>query len=53
MGLSQARVSVLIGVSRQALSRIETGAVADLGVDKAERLAQTLGFKLRVVESMD
>lgn len=53
MGLSQSRVAVLCGFSRKALSRIETGAIADLGLDKVERLALVLGFKLRVVESED
>lgn len=51
MGLSQSRVAVLCGLSRQALSRIETGVVADLGLDKVERLALVLGFKLRVAEA--
>lgn len=53
MGLSQARVAALSGLSRQTLNRIETGVVADLGIDKAERLAHVLEITLQVVERED
>ena len=48
MGLSQAQVAVLSGLSRQTVNQVETGAVPDLGLNKAERLATVLGLALRV-----
>lgn len=48
MGLSQARVAALSGLSRQTVSQLETGSVPDLGFNKAERLAELLGLSLRV-----
>lgn len=48
MGLSQAQVAALSGLSRQTVSQLETGAVPDLGLNKAERLAALLGLALRV-----
>jgi transcriptional regulator with XRE-family HTH domain len=48
MGLSQARVAALSGLSRQTVNQIETGAAPDLGLNKAERLAAVLGLMLRV-----
>jgi len=48
MGLSQARVAALSGLSRQTVNQIETGAIPDLGLNKAERLASVLGLMLRV-----
>lgn len=48
MGLSQARVAVLSGLSRQTINQIETGVAPDLGLNKAERLASVLGLRLRV-----
>jgi transcriptional regulator with XRE-family HTH domain len=48
MGLSQARVAVLSGLSRQTVNQIETGAIPDLGINKAERLAAVLGLMLCV-----
>lgn len=48
MGLSQARVAALSGLSRQTVNQIETGAAPDLGLNKAERLALVLGLVLRV-----
>ncbi len=48
MGLSQARVAALSGLSRQTVNQIETGSVPDLGLNKAERLASVLGLMLRV-----
>jgi transcriptional regulator with XRE-family HTH domain len=48
MGLSQAQVAGLSGLSRQTVNQIETGAAPDLGLNKAERLASVLGLMLRV-----
>lgn len=48
MGLSQARVAHLSGLSRQTVNQIETCAAPDLGLNKAERLASVLGLMLRV-----
>ncbi len=48
MGLSQARVAALSGLSRQTVNQIETCAAPDLGLNKAERLASVLGLTLRV-----
>jgi transcriptional regulator with XRE-family HTH domain len=48
MGLSQARVAALSGLSRQTVNQIETGVAPDLGLNKAERLAGVLGLILRV-----
>jgi transcriptional regulator with XRE-family HTH domain len=48
MGLSQARVATLSGLSRQTVNQIETGAAPNLGLNKAERLASVLGLTLRV-----
>jgi transcriptional regulator with XRE-family HTH domain len=48
MGLSQAQVAGLSGLSRQTVNQIETGAAPDLGLNKAERLAAVLGLMLRV-----
>jgi len=48
MGLSQARVATLSGLSRQTINQIETGAIPDLRINKAERLASVLGLVLRV-----
>lgn len=48
MGLSQAQVAALTGLSRQTVNQLETGTVPDLGLNKAERLASALGLGLRV-----
>jgi transcriptional regulator with XRE-family HTH domain len=48
MGLSQAQVAALSGLSRQTVNQVETGVVPDLGLNKAERLAAVLGLALRV-----
>jgi len=48
MGLSQAQVAGLSGLSRQTVNQIETCAAPDLGLNKAERLASVLGLMLRV-----
>ena len=50
MGLTQAQVAALAGLSRQTINEVETGAVPDLGLNKAERLASALGLALQVVD---
>lgn len=51
MGLSQAKVAALSGLSRQTVNQIETCAAPDLGLNKAERLASVLGLTLLVQTS--
>lgn len=48
MGLSQAQVAALSGLSRQTVNQIETCAAPNLGLTKAERLAAVLGLALHV-----
>ena len=48
MGLSQAQVAAMSGLSRQTINQVESGAVPDLGINKAERLASVLGLARRV-----
>jgi transcriptional regulator with XRE-family HTH domain len=48
MGLSQAQLAALSGLSRQTVNQIETCAAPDLGINKAQRLASVLGLMLRV-----
>ena len=50
MGLTQAQVAALAGLSRQTVNEVETGAVPDLGLNKAERLASALGLALQVID---
>lgn len=48
MGLSQAQVAALSGLSRQTINQLEACAAPDLGLNKAERLAAALGLMVRV-----
>jgi transcriptional regulator with XRE-family HTH domain len=48
MGLSQARVAAMSGLSRQTINQLEAGSAPDLGINKVERLASSLGLALRV-----
>lgn len=48
MGLTQAHVALMSGLSRQTINQLETGAAPDLGLNKAERLASSLGLSLHV-----
>lgn len=44
MGLSQARLAQLAGVSRVTVNELETGRIGNLSLAKAERLANVLGY---------
>ena len=48
MGLSQAQVATLSGLSRRTVNQVEISAVRDLSLAKAERLASVLGLMLRI-----
>ena len=48
MGLTQARVATLSGLTRQTVNQIEKGTVQDLSLNRAERLADVLGLAVRV-----
>ncbi|HJU37931.1 MAG TPA: helix-turn-helix domain-containing protein [Tahibacter sp.] len=50
IGLTQARVATLSGLSRQTINAVETSAVPDLGLNKAERLASVLGLTLQIAD---
>ena len=51
MGLTQDQVALMSGLSRQTISQVETGAVPDLGLNKAEKLAAVVGLALRIEPS--
>lgn len=48
MGLTQSFLAKLSGLTRQTISQVETGAVKDLSLNRAERLAGVLGLSLHV-----
>ena len=45
LGLSQARLAKLVGLSRVTINQLETGAIGDLGVSKLLNLLNVLGCK--------
>lgn len=47
LGLSQARLARLAGLSRATINQLETGAIVDLGVNKLTQLLDLLGLSLR------
>jgi len=47
LGLSQARLARLAGLSRATINQLETGAIVDLGVSKLAQLLDLLGLSLR------
>lgn len=47
LGLSQARLARLAGLSRTTINQLETGTIVDLGVNKLSQLLDLLGFSLR------
>lgn len=51
MGLSQERLATLADLSRMTVNKLETGAIENLSLVKAERLANVLGFGLGVIGS--
>ncbi|RYG85556.1 MAG: XRE family transcriptional regulator [Alphaproteobacteria bacterium] len=48
MGLSQARLSALCGLSRATVNQIEQGTIKELGLSRAARLLGVLGLSLDV-----
>ncbi len=48
IGLSQAALASLSGLSRQTISELESGTITDLSLKRAERLAGVLGLSLQV-----
>ena len=48
MGLTQARVARLSGLTRQTVNQVENGTVVDLSLNRASRLAEVLGLSLAV-----
>lgn len=47
LGLSQARLARLAGLSRATINQLETGVIVDLGVSKLMQLLDLLGISLR------
>lgn len=47
LGLSQARLALLAGLSRATINQLETGTIVDLGVSKLAHLLDLLGLSLR------
>lgn len=47
LGLSQARLARLAGLSRATINQLETGTIVDLGVSKLAQLLDLLGLSLR------
>lgn len=47
LGLSQARLARLAGLSRATINQLETGTIVDLGVSKLAHLLDLLGLSLR------
>lgn len=48
MGITQAVLARRCGLSRQTISQLEAGSIANLSVQRVERVAETLGLSLRV-----
>jgi len=48
MGLTQSYLATLSGLSRQTINQVENGTVANLSLNRAERLANVLGLSLQV-----
>lgn len=46
LGLTQARLARLAGLSRATINQLETGTIVDLGVSKLAQLLDLLGFTL-------
>lgn len=47
LGLSQARLARIAGLSRATINQLETGTIVDLGVSKLAHLLDLLGLSLR------
>ncbi len=52
MGLTQAALARLAGLSRQTVNQVENGTAADLSLGRASRLAEVLGLRLQVDASI-
>lgn len=48
MGLTQARLAELAGLSRMTINQLETGNISNLSLTNAEQLANALGYGLGV-----
>jgi transcriptional regulator with XRE-family HTH domain len=48
MGLTQARVAMLSGLTRQTVNQVENGTVGDLSLNRVNRLAEVLGLSLAI-----
>jgi transcriptional regulator with XRE-family HTH domain len=48
LGLTQARLGALAGLSRATINEIESGQIADLGIAKVMRLLALLGLELSI-----
>jgi transcriptional regulator with XRE-family HTH domain len=48
MGLTQASLAALAGLSRQTISQLESGSIGDLSLQRAQGLADVLGLALQV-----
>lgn len=51
LGLTQARLAALAGLSRATINEIESGQIADLGIAKVMRLLGLLGLELSLTSS--
>lgn len=48
IGLTQASLAALSGLSRQTISQLESGSIGDLSLQRAQKLADVLGLALQV-----
>ena len=48
MGMTQASLAALSGLSRQTISQLESGSIGDLSLQRAQKLADVLGLALQV-----
>lgn len=48
MGFTQAALAKRCGLSRQTINQLEAGSIADLSVQRVQRVADTLGLTLQV-----
>jgi len=48
MGLTQARVAMLSGLTRQTVNQVENGTVGDLSLNRVNRLTEVLGLSLAI-----
>ena len=53
LGLTQAKLAALAGLSRSTINEIETGQIEDLGIAKVMRLLALLGLELGIGPTAD